>query len=1084
MLVNALRICISLALGSLLAGPSLAAEAEEPRRIFDGVALAPDAAIVAHAGDLWRVPLTGGRAVRLTEGPAEDERPVVAPDGLFVAFARASGGNTDVFLVPVGGGEERRLTFNPKLDVPVAFAPDGKTILFLTMRDGDRLFRIYRTGLSGNDWPEALPLPWGADAAPSPDGARLAYAPVAYPLDLGDYRYYRGGRTSPLWIADLATSEVEPLTGAEANHRSPQWVDDTLLYLSDESGTYNVWARDLESGGTNQLTAYEDHGVFWLSVRGRRGLLARGGRLELLDRDSGAVTPLEARFELESSELEARRLSAAEYLDTVALAPAGDRIAIEARGELLVRDLVGGALLGEVTGSASAERGPVFSPDGQRLAYFSDAGGEYALHIARLDGGERERTVVPIEASPSFYRQLVWSPDGRHLAFTGLKLGLWLAEVETGSVRRVAVSTYLAQEEFHPSFSPDGRYLAYAEGLPTHQRVVWVVDLASGERRRVSGDEHADQPVWDRSGRYLHYLASNTAGMLAANSIWGLASAQLFAPLGTRSVHTVVLHPGEAAPFSALRGRPIPAEGEVPAGALDFKGLSSRVVRLPVPEKDYVQLEAGGPGELYLVHRRWSDAPGADFRQPTPLTRFTLADGEHVELAEDVDAFAVSEDGRVLLTLADDEVSVSRDREEALPVDLSPLELAVDPGLEWRQMFDETWRMMRDRFYDPNHHGQDLEALRGHYAEYLPGITRRADLNRLFRRMLGHVSISHLGIRGGDVPEDETPPGRVATLGAEFEVDRGHYRLSRIYPAGPAAASRGLVRAAPLGQPGVDAREGDFLLAIDGEPLDASVNLFSRLEGKAWGPVELTLASDPEGRDRREVRVVSVGGDNSIKTAAFFEHARSEVERLSQGRLAYIAMPDYGPGSIMEFFRQFVGLADREGLILDQRWGPGGTTSDHLIFLLANPALHRYVFPYGEDLTVPTSLLAGPKIVLINEMNGSASETFPAMFQIAGLGTVVGKRTMGAGTGGAMAYPRLVDGGRITIPNRAAYDPRTGEWLENRGVVPDVEVEWWPSEWRAGRDSQLEKAVELALTALEEGQSEGVVRRPAYPVHP
>lgn len=1095
-----------LLMSSLLApaGTSAAAEAGPPL-ILHGATAAGDVVVFSHAGRLWSVPREGGAARRLTDGPAEDFFPFASPDGEHLAFSRLSQDNWDTWRMPSAGGEARRLTFHPAVDRAVGWSADSERILFTTGRDGYRNVRLYTVEAEGS-FPAALDLPQGAWGDLSPDGRRLAYAPVALDQDFQLYRYYRGGMTSPLWIADLASGEVTVAAGPEANHWQPVWLGETVYLLSDATGVFNLHALDVSSGEMRALTTYGDHGIRWLSAAagGEELVYVRDGRIHLYDLVSGTSKPVPVTIpeELQDrGDLEPTTVSLARSLQDLALSPKGDRLALEARGDVLLM----GTAEGEgsprnlTASSGAADRSPAFSPDGRWIATFSDAlpagaaeGAmpEYRLRLIPTSGGEAR--VIPVEEQPTFYRQPVWSPSGKHIAFTGKRLGLWLGDVEAGTAKLVERSSYLAQELYDPAWSVDGRYLAYSLGFPSHQRSVFIYDLETGQRHRVSGRDHATAPVFDPNGQYLHYLARDVQGLSAANDIWGLLSARLLETLGTSSLRTVLLQDDTPAPFLAATGKANPAARvkEVTAEpGIDFEGIEKRVMTVPTKPLDAFEMEAAGPGTLVLRYRKWPETPTRGTVW-TPLAYVDLSAEETTqELVDDVDDFRLSADGSTLAfhNRQGFFLQAVEPGAEARPLEAAKeAEISVDPAKEWRQLYDEAWRIMRDYFYDRGHHGRDLEALRSHFAAYLPAVTRRGDLDLLLREMLGQVSISHMRVSSGRLFETGEEPERGSTLGADFEIDGSRYRIARIYEAAPGWWAEEDAASAPLGQPGLGVEEGEYLLAVDGEPLDASKNVYQALHGKALKPTELTLAKDPSGQGARKVTVVPARDDSTFHRYDAQRKAIQRVEELSGGRLGYIPLNDFGQESIYGFMRDFAALAgSKEGLILDQRRGPGGTTADYLIQLLTAMDLHHYVFPYGETLKVPTSRFSGPKVLLINEQDASASETFPLMFKIAEVGTTVGKRTLGAGTGGALSYPRFIDGARLTIPNRASFNPRTGEWAENVGVAPDVEVELWPKDWREGKDAQLETAVRIALEQLEEGKgAEDPPKRPAFPVHP
>ena len=1107
--------------GAVVQGPI----SVEPPLLFDGLAAGGGRVVFAWGGDLWSVPSAGGEAVRLTSSARPDILPALSPDGRTAAFSRLlPGGNWDVFVLPLGAeggpaGEETRLTWHPKVDWVRSWTPDGAAVVFASARGGDHLDRLFRVA-AGGGFPEPLPAPRGYDGSLAADG-RLAYVPWSIPREVIGWAHYRGGQTSPLrLLSDGEDREIGLDTGdapeERANHLDPTWLGDTLYFRADPDGVFDVYAArpDAEGGSPARLTRSTGLGVSQLAADASTGrlVLARDGRLFTLDPATGEEREVPVTLRTDRHERAPRKVPAGDWVRSVAFGPDGSLV-LGARGEILLAvpgDADDGARnLTETPGVA--ERSPVPSPDGRRIAAFSDASGEYVLEIRSAAGGEVERT-IEIEDSPSFYRELTWSPDGRHLAFSDIRLALRIADLDTGVVREIDRSTYMAQGEYLPRWSPDGRYLAYAKALPNRLRAIFVHDTVDGESHQVTdGTTHCQHPVFDRSGRYLAFVSSPDARLAAASDIgWGLLSTDRAEPLVTRSIHVAVLRAGDASPFA-------PAPAAEPAGAasvaIDFDGLADRIVPYAVPAgiRDWVGLDAGPAGTLVARANAWPATPGFARGVPTPLFRIDLGPlgpgSEPVELLPAADDFVVSPDGRRIawalrggwgladLPKAGGEGAPAIDAEagvERFATVVGDATLAVEPEAEWRQMFRDAWHQARDVFYDPGHHGQDLADLERRYAAYLPGIATRSQLDDLFRAMLGRLSVSHLGVRSGDEPGvpggapdpwAEVPP--VGVLGADFSVQEGRYRIDRIVRNVHFSHLSPLLNP-PLDGPGVDVREGDFVLAIDGEEVTAERNLYSFLAGKANQPTELTVAATPEGDDRRTVTVVPRAGFGSLRAANWAEAARQRVEELSGGRLGYVHVSGWGGTGLDDFYRGLLGLSDKEGLIVDTRFNGGGTTADFAIEALGRAPLYAYAYRYGEPFPVSPVAFPRPKVLLVNRWNFSAGETFPLMWRLAGLGPIVGTRTGGGGIGSALFQRELVDGGEIRMPNRAAFDP-AGQWvIENRGVVPDLEVEISPADELAGRDPQIEAAVRLALEAIDAaGSAEpGEIVRPEYPVYP
>jgi tricorn protease len=521
---------------------------------------------------------------------------------------------------------------------------------------------------------------------------------------------------------------------------------------------------------------------------------------------------------------------------------------------------------------------------------------------------------------------------------------------------------------------------------------------------------------------------------------------------------------------------------------IDFANIGQRTIDLPLPPGDYEQLATGKPGTLYVLTIEWPKSPALGARPARTLYLYDLSKPPKLEkLIEDIGGFDVSLEGnRLLYTKGRDWFIVSAStapKADEGKLDLKQLEVNVEPRAEWKQMYHESWRIMRDWFYDPNHHGQNLAELERHYGEYLPGIVRRTDLNALFNRMLGHISVSHLGVGGGDLPPPAGPPDRTGLLGVDYEIDQNRYRFKRIFRTTPYSSPSGFAPA-PLDLPGNRVKEGEYLLAVEDQNVDASKSVYTYFEGKAGQQLKIKVGPNSNGEGARTVKVfaLSPGAEGQIRRANWSEQNRRLVERLSGGKLGYVYVENYGSG-IMDFIRGLSGYSERPGLIIDQRFNGGGITPDYLIEWLRRKPIYDYAFREGNDIPVPVNPGPAVKVLIINENNFSAAETFAFMYKLARVGPIVGLRTGGGGIGPYVFTPQLMDGGNVQLPNRAAYNPDGTSWgIENGGVSPDFEVEITPKDWMAGRDPQLEKAVSVAMKELKRVHPVAP-RKPKYPVH-
>lgn len=1060
-----------------------------PPFLCQHVAISRDHVAFTYAGDIWLVGRRGGQARRFTDYSGWDDSPCFSPDGKLIAFSRQAGDNEDVYVQPVDGGEARRLTWFPKYDIAKGWTPDGSAVLFASNRDGDGFQRLYTVPAAGG-MPTPLPLPSGVEGAYSPDGRRLAYLPKALSGFSIPMRAYRGGLCSPLWIVDPATHQVVEVTDDTANARFPAWIGGTVYFLWDKTGAFNLYAHDVAAGTTRALTDFTLFGIDSLAACRDGIAFVHEGRIDVFDPVTRTAAALDVTLEVEAPELVPKPVPAERFVQSARVSRSGAQVVFGARGEVVRFAPESGdwAVLGASSGSA--EREPCLSPEDGRVACFSDASGEYALRIISALTGET-LTTVPIEDQPSFYREPLWSPDGRRIAFSDIRLALWIADLEAGTAQRIDASTDIAQGGYDPDWSPGGRYLAYSKALDSRLRAVFVYDTAEGQSHRVTdGTTHCEFPVFDRSGRYLYFSSSSNARRAAASDIgWGLLSTVLAEPLVVKTAYAAVLRNDDPAPIQIAlrRGHPDRPWLKPVGERIDFEGLDRRFVPLPAAVRlDIAGLAAGRPGTLFILQNRWPDTPGAagpvtqdlvclDLGKPGALSPFA-AGIEAFEISADGSRALYAQRGRWFLAPAD-----AAPDPKAAALDLKAVHIAVSPEIEWRQMFRDAWRQMRDVFYDPEHHGFDLSLLEDHFGAFLPSITRRSDLNRLFEAMFGMFSVSHLAVGGGDIPSAPERVEVAADPGADFEVANGLVRISRIVRSGHFSSTSLLMRS-PMDTPGIDAREGDYLLAVDDEPVNAARNVYSYFAGKANRPVTLRLAESPDGRGARTAVIVPLIGLGALRKSNWAADNGRRVEALSGGRLRYVHVSGYGGDGIMDLNRAILGSSEREGLIIDQRYNGGGTTSDTLIEDLMREPLYAYAYRYGRDFRVPPVFVRGPKVLIINGYDWSAAETFAEMFKLAGTGTIVGTRTGGGGIGAALVQRTLVDGGVIRIPNRAAYNP-AGSWdIEGHGVAPHVRADIAPKDWAAGRDPQLEAAVKIALEQLESTPAKPW-RRPDYPDH-
>ncbi len=1040
-----------------------------------------------YAGKIWLVERNGGVAKRLNDAGAENN-PVFSPDGKQLAFARLNGGDWDVYVSSATGGEAKRLTFQGEDDFPVAWTPDGREIVFESTRDEEGVTRLHKVKADGSGaLAMSLPLPQAFQGSFSPDGKSIAYNPRS---GFGEWRYYRGGATAPVYIADLQTGAVEKLPNQNFNDKFPMWLGDRIYFVSDRTGISNLFVYDRKTKQTKQLTNYDNQGIRTAAATSDAIVFVQNGRLHLFDLAANQDRMIDVSVAPDTSELKPKTVPAMRFVESYLPSANGEKLSIGARGEVLIFDAATGDAKNLTNTSGVAERYPTISPDNKSVAYFSDESGEYALHVRSLETDAVKK--ITIEPKPSFYQNLAWSPDSKKLVFSDRRLNLWLADVEKSAATAIDASVYSAQDNFSARFSPDSRFLAYTKRLKNRAGTIYIYDVTGKKSVQVTdGVAHTGSPIFDQNGKYLYFLSSPNSG--AGEFDWGVLNGALSRPLVVRRVHALVLAKDTLSPLLP-NNQPNPdakPNETAPVTKIDFENISRRFVDLPLPLRDYDRLAAGRAGKFFLMVDEWKAAPG-DFNQRSVTTSVYLFDvaraGAMQKIVEDINEMDLSADGSKLLYdkgrdwfLINSETAPKPDEGK---LNTSKMEVRVIPAEEWRQMFRESMRIMRDWFYDPNHHGQNLAALEREYAAYLPTTTRRGDLNGLMRQMLGHVSISHLGVGGGDTtPQVAGSSPRIGLLGADYAVENGKIRFKKVYRSTSYASSNGSF-SAPLDQPGVDVRDGDYILEVNGNKIETNKNFYSYFENTPGKPTKIVVSADANGGNPRTFTVYPAAGENRLRRANWAEENRKKVEQMSGGKLGYIFIEGYNADGLMNAIRGLSGYADKAGIVVDQRFNGGGITPDYLIEWMQRKPLYYYHFRGGDDIATPVNPAPPVKVMLVNEWNGSAAETGAFMFQLGKVGKIVGKRTYGGGVGPYFFTPRLIDGGNIQLPNRAAYNPDGSGWgIENVGIAPDFDVEITPQDFMAGRDTQLEKAVEVAMAEVARLKP-NQPKLPVFPAHP
>jgi tricorn protease len=1080
--------------------PAVRRDPSSAPQLLQHPAISATSVAFVYAGDLWTVPRQGGEAKRLTAGGGTVSDVAFSPDGSQIAYTGDYDGNVDVYVMPAAGGQPRRLTYHPDRDEVVGWTPNGDGVVFRSRRKGvTRVARLFSVGLKGG-LPTEIPLPTAYEGSYAPGGERMAYMPLA-PV-FRAWKRYRGGTTSPIWLVTVASGQVEKVPRTNSNDFDPMWVAEKLYFLSDRNGPVTLFAYDTKTRTVAQ--ALPNEGVDMKSASAGPGAIVyeQFGKLHVFDIPSASERTLNVRINADIPAIRPRYVNVARNIINATISPTGARAAFEARNEIFTVPAEKGDARDLTNTPGVAERDPSWSPDGKWVAYFSDESGEYALHLRDQSGLGAVRK-IDLGTPGSFYYSPVWSPDSKKIAYSDKRLTLWIVDIATQKRTKVDTHTHdVNGGGFDESWSPDGRWLAYTRELPNYLSALYVFDLSTGETHRVSdGLSDVRFPVFDRSGKYLFFTESTDLGMQIGGS---MAS---FDHPATRSVYVTVLRndlPSPAAPESdeekadsaaadSAKSAGARANAKVPvksdsakstAVRIDFEGIDQRILALPIPARNYVQLSGGKAGVLFLLEGLGlptSVDPNGNAPPAATAYRFNLATRKLEKMLDSVSSLAIARSGeKALVRMSGEEPQwlIVPAMEQAKPgsgtLNVGQLQAYIDPREEWRQMYHDAWRIERDFFYDANFHGLDWAATGRHFEQYLDGLASRDDFVHLLEEMYGDITVGHLYIYGGG----DTPPSAVrgGLLGADYSVEQGRYRVARVYRG----ENWNPQLRAPLTEPGVNVKTGDYLLAVNGRDLHGTDDVDRFLNGTAGKQVVIRVGPSPDGAGARDVTVVPIGSEQELRKLAWIDDNRRKVEQMTNGRVAYVYLPNTAGAGYTSFNRYYFAQTDKDGAVIDERMNGGGAIADYMIQAMQQQPMFYGLTRDGSLDVIPRSIY-GPKAMIVNESAGSGGDALPWMFHHFKLGTLVGTRTWG-GLVGIGGYPQLADGMTVTAPRWALFTPN-GDWeIENHGVAPDIEVEVDPASWRAGHDPQLERAVQVVLDDLQKNPPKKT-QQPKPPVY-
>ena len=1063
-----------------------------------------DRVVFTYAGDLWTAPSSGGNAIRLTSHPGVEVFGKFSPDGKWVAFTGQYDGDEQVFVVPTAGGEPRQLTYYPARG-PLAprwgwdnqvfgWSNDGKRIYFRSLRDSWTLpiARLFSVSVDGGP-AEALPMPTAGSGDYSPSGTEMVYSPQS--RDFRSEKRYSGGQANQLYIFDLKTNSAKRITEGPRATRDAMWVGDTIFFNSDRDGHFNLYAYNVASGRTSKVTNNQPWDVRWPSSDNENQIVYElNGELQVLDARTKRSTPISINVPDEGNARRPSRVFAGNLIESVGLSPKGERAIFVARGDVFTAPIEKGPTRNLTDSSSAHDKWASWSPDGSQIAFVSDKSGEDELYVIAQDGSKPAEQLTSGGNAMRYAPE--WAPDGKRIAFSDKDGKLFVLTLADRKVVEVADSPRGQIRDY--VWSPRGNFLAFTMANKNQFVSVHIWSATDNQLRTVTDEFfNAYNPAWDPQGNYLYYFSDREFAPQLSNVEFNFATNRqtyIYAMALRKDVKhpfppesdEVTISKTDDAPKPAASPAASPAEkpAETPAAApvvaeakpeaapkppatltIDFDGLSSRVARVPLGADNYLGLSAKTGHLLYAVggagyYGRQSD------RTPS-LRIYSLKDRKESTLAEDIRGFVLSDDGSKVLVAQGPGYNIY----DATPVGersrkaVATSGLYVDrvPSEEWNQIFNEVWRRYRDWFYVANMHGYDWVALREQYKPLLKYVAHRSDLNYVISEMISELQVQHAYIEGGDFQIPPRP--RSGLPGARFELDKqaGRYRIAKIFDG----ENEEDTYRSPLREVGVNVSVGDYVLAIDGEELKATDDIYRLLRNKADNPVQLTVNKTPSMQGSRTVSYRPITDEQNLMYLDWVDHNREMVSKATGGRVGYLHVPDMGAAGIREFIKWYYPQLRKEGLIVDVRANGGGNVSRMLIERLRRKLLGvNYARTADDGATYPDGVFIGPMAALLDENSASDGDIFPSMFREAGLGPLIGKRSWGGVVGITNRGP-LIDGGSVSVPEFGLANTK-GEWIiEGYGVDPDIEVDNDPQSVLAGKDPQLERAIAEVMARLK-----------------
>ncbi|MGK2861088.1 MAG: S41 family peptidase [Chitinophagaceae bacterium] len=1052
---------------------SLSDTAQIDARLFRYTEVSATQIAFVYGGDIWLASKTGGTANRITSSTGEEAFPRFSPDGKTLSFSATYDGNTDVYTMPVQGGIPIRITWYSGPDRVVDWHPDGKRILFASGREsGTPAFRqLYLVSAKGG-LPEKLPVPYGELASFSPDGNQITY--VTKITENYPFKRIRSGLASDVLTFDLKKGTAENITRTDATEGKPVWVKNKIYYVSDGGAgrRRNIWSYDVVKKSKEQLTQFANIDINHMSAGPEELVFEAGGRLYLLSLATNKYEEVKINVVADISTLMPRTVNVGNNITNFDLSPDAKRSVFEARGDLFSIPAENGVIINLTNTSGAWEKEPAWSPNGKSLAYWSDESGENEIYLREQVSGKVKK-MTNFKSGMGW--KLFWSPDSKKIAFINELQKITVLFVDGASLETIDKTTdqtYNALRRFNLSWSPDSKWIAYTKGTANLNSAIYLYSLEKKKiHQATSGYYNDNNPVFDPSGKYLYFLTDRDFKPSYSNfdNTWIYPNSTLLAVATLDPTTPALLYSknddikidtsskAKATEDTSKKGaKPVPTETKV-----DPVNLERRLEVLPVKPGNISGLMAT---EGKLIYMRFPNTGSGD--GPASIFFFDTDKREEKQVLANVTAYTGSADGKNILArnaTGFGVIKINADQKLDKLLRTSEIEMVLRPKEEWTQLFNDTWRRYRDFFYDPSMQKVDWNKVRKDYSELLTDAITRWDVNNILQEMVSELSAGHTYVNGGDLEQGKNRTN--GFLGIDWEVQNNFYKIKRIVR--PAEWDNEVQ--SPLEASGINVKEGDYIISVNGRELDPSIDPYAMFEGLAGKAVALRVNNKPGAEGSREVIIMTLTPqqEGRLRHLEWIETNRKKVDELSGGQLGYMYMPNTGTEGQTELMRQFYAQIDKKGFVIDERFNAGGQLGDRFIEMLNRPNIYNIAWRDANITRWPAKGNNGPKVMLINGWAGSGGDAFPWAFQQLNLGPIIGERTLGILVGPATGH-RLMDGGNITVPDARLFGA-DGKWFaEGYGIKPNIEVWDDPAQLAKGVDPQLVRAVEEAMKLVKE----------------